>query len=105
MLPAFPARAYEHFYEARYLLRYEEGAYKEAIAYIDTLLETHRDYYPFYLNDIRTKAELLSLSGQPQQSIRLYRDYIQAYDSFAKEEIALQLDELLIQYEVEKTQQ
>ena len=47
ILPAFPRPCYEHFYEARYLLHYEEGAYKEAIADIDTLLETHRDYYPF----------------------------------------------------------
>ncbi len=105
MLPTFPARAYEHFYEARYLLCYEEGAYKEAIADIDTLIETHRDYFPFYLNDIQAKAELLSLSGQPRQSIQLYRDYIQANDSIAKEEIARQLDELRVQYEVEKAQQ
>ncbi len=52
-----------------------------------------------------TKAELLSLSGQPQQSIRLYRDYIKPTIPSRKEEIARQLDELRIQYEVEKTQQ
>lgn len=105
ILPAFPARAYEHFYEACCMLLYREGKFKEAIAYVDTLLDTHRHYYPFFLNDLLIKAELLSLSGQPQQSIELYRNYIQANDSITKEEIASKLDELRIQYQVEKAQQ
>lgn len=105
MRPDFPARAYEHFYEARYMLLLKEGKYKEAIANIDTLLETHRYYSPFFLNDLLAKAELLSLNGQSHESIELYRHYIQANDSIAKEEIARQIDELQIQYQVEKAQQ
>lgn len=105
MRPDFPARAYEHFYEARYMLHYNEGKYKEAIADIDTLLNAHQYHYPFYLQDVLSKAELLSLSGQSQQSIGLYRTYIHANDSIAKEEIARQLNELQVQYQVEKTQQ
>ncbi len=105
MRPDCPARAYEHFYEARYMLRYDEGKYKEAIADIDTLLNTHQYYFSFYLQDLLSKAELLSLSGQSQQSIGLYRTYIHANDSIAKEEIARQLNELQVQYQVEKTQQ
>ena len=103
--PDFPARAYEHFYEARYMLRYKEGKYEEAIADIDTLLNTHQYHSTFYLQDLLSKAELLSLSGHPRKSIGLYRDYIQANDSIAKAEIARQLNELQVQYQVEKTQQ
>lgn len=103
--PSLPARAYEHFYEARCLLRYKQEDYKGAIADIDILLETHRHFLPFYLNDLQTKAELLALEGQPRQSIELYRSYIKANDSIAKQEIARQLDELRVQYQVVQAQQ
>lgn len=103
--PDFPARAYEHFYEACYLYMYKEEKYKEAVAYVDTLMETHRDYFPFFFNDMLAKAELLSLSGQPHESIGLYREYISASDSVAKIDIARQIEELRIQHQVEKTLQ
>lgn len=105
MRPEFPARAYEHFYEACYMYMYEKGEYKEAIAQVDTLMETHRDYFPFLLDDMLVKAELLSLDGQSHESIRLYRNYISASDSIAKIDIARQIEELRIQHQVEKMEQ
>lgn len=100
-----PARAYEHYYEAAYMLAAEQRSYKQAITYIDTLLEMHRYYYPFYLKDLQTKAELLSLNGDAIQSANVYKEYIHGNDSLLKAEKIRQLDELRIQYQVGKTKQ
>lgn len=100
-----PARAYEHYYEAAYMLSAEQKLYKEAIANIDTLLQMHRYYYPFYLKDLQVKAELLSLSGDAIQSANAYKEYIHGNDSLLRAEKIRQLDELMVQYQVEKTQQ
>ena len=100
-----PARAYEHYYEAAYMLSAEQKSHEQAIAYIDTLLDMHQYYYPFYLKDLHIKAELLSLSGDARQSANAYKEYIHGKDSLLKAENIRELDELRVQYQVERAQQ
>lgn len=102
--PNFPANAYEHYYAAKCLLLQREHKYDEAIAIVDTLLNTHSYYYPFYLRDLLVKAELLSRSGHSQESIELFKSYIRGNDSLLRAENIRQLDELRIQYQVEKAE-
>lgn len=102
--PKFPANAYEHYYEAKCLLLQREHKYDEAIANVDTLLHTHSYYYPFYLKDLLVKAELLSRGGRAGESILIYKEYIRGNDSLLRAENIRQLDELRIQYQVEKAE-
>lgn len=100
--PHIPGNAYEQFYKARFKLHYAEGAHAKALADIDILLKAHKEFPAFYLNDLLLKAELLSLTGQPQKGIALYHEYIQAKDSINRVEIAERLDELHTIYEVDR---
>lgn len=100
--PHIPGNAYEQFYEARFQLHYSERAYEKALADINVLLDAHKEFYAFYLDDLLKKAELLSLTGQPQKGIALYHEYIQAKDSISRVEIAERLDELHTIYEVDR---
>lgn len=104
MHPNFPANAYEHYYAAKCIQLQQEHKYDEAIANVDTLLKTHSYYYPFYLRDLLVKAELLSRSGRAQESISIFKDYIKGNDSLLRAENIRQLDELRIQYQVEKAE-
>ncbi len=100
--PDIPARAYEHFYEARRELRSIQGDYEGAVADADTLLSTHRDYYPFRLDDMLRKARLLGMAGRTGESADVYSDYIRAADSVNRVDIAGRLDRLRTLYEVDK---
>lgn len=104
ILPHFPARAYEHFYEARILYNKQVGEYGQALADVNILIETHQGYFPFYLDDVLAKAEILALGGHEEESVSFYKKYIAAADSIAHEEISYQLEELKVRYEVEKSQ-
>lgn len=100
--PHIQGNAYEQFYEARFQLHYSKKEYDKALADIDILLEAHKEFPAFYLNDLLKKAELLSLTGQPQKGITLYHKYIQEKDSINRVEIAERLDELQTIYEVDR---
>ena len=102
--PHFPARAYEHFYEARILYNKQIGEYEKALADANILLDTHQGYFPFYLDDLLEKAELLAMGGYAKECVPFYQEYIEAADSIAHEEITYQLEELKVRYEVEKSQ-
>ena len=104
ILPHFPARAYEHFYEARILYNKQTGEYGKALSDVNILLDAHQGYFPFYLDDILAKAEILALGGHEEESVSFYEKYIAAADSIAHEEISYQLEELKVRYEVEKGQ-
>lgn len=104
ILPHFPARAYEHFYEARILYNKQTGEYGKALSDVNILLDAHQGYFPFYLDDILAKAEILTLGGHEEESVSFYEKYIAAADSIAHEEISYQLEELKVRYEVEKGQ-
>lgn len=102
--PEYPANAYEHYYEANALLLKAEQKYDEAIANVDTLLEAHSSYYPFYLKDLLVKAELLALSGRSVESVDSFMRYIRANDSLMRAENLRQLDKLRVQYQIEKAE-
>lgn len=100
--PQIPANAYEHFYGTRTKLYHARGEYTKALADIDLLIEAHKEFPSFYLDDLLRKAELLSLAGQPQKGVALYHEYIQAKDSVNRVEIATRLEELQTLYEVNR---
>lgn len=102
MQPGIPARAYEHYYEALCTLHSMEGDYPGALAAADTLLSTHKDYFPFYLDDMLRKAEILTHLGRGVESTRLYSRYIAVKDSIERIEIATQMDKLQTLYEVDR---
>lgn len=102
--PEYPANAYEHYYEANTLLLKAERKYDEAIANVDTLLEAHSCYYPFYLRDLLVKAELLTLSGRSIEGIDCFKKYLKANDSLMRAENLRQLDKLRVQYQIEKAE-
>ena len=102
--PQYPANAYEHYYAANAMLFKAEKKYDAAIANVDTLLHAHSSYYPLYLRDVLVKAELLALSGRPIESVDNFMRYINANDSLMKAENLRQLDELRVQYQIEKAE-
>ncbi len=99
--PSLPSRAYEQYYLARALVAASVRDYDMALACADTLMATHRDYYPFYLNDMLLKAQLLDESGRHRESVAMYRDYIQASDSVTRLDVGRRLDELRMIHGVE----
>ena len=102
MRPGIPARAYEHYYEARCEQLYRQADYTGALIAIDTLLNTHQGYFPFYLHDLLRKAEILAHQGKGVESTRLYSRYIAMQDSIERIEIAARMDKLQTLYEVDR---
>lgn len=102
MRPGIPARAYEHYYEARCEQLCLQADYTGALTAIDTLLNTHQGYFPFYLHDLLRKAEILAHQGKGVESTRLYSRYIAMQDSIERIEIAAQMDKLQTLYEVDR---
>lgn len=100
--PTIPARAYEHYYEARCEQLCRKGDYKNALVAVDTLLNTHIGYFPFYLHDMLRKAEILAHLGNGIESTRLYSRYIAVKDSIERIEIATQMNKLQTLYEVDR---
>lgn len=100
--PSLPARAYEHYYEARSRQYTLQGRYREALNAADILLTAHREYFPFYLDDMLRKADIVSRMGRADESREIYLRYIQVKDSIERIEIAAQMDKLRTLYEVDR---
>ena len=96
-----PARAYEHFYEARSLMYASEGDYAASLADIDTLLNTHRCFPWFYLRDLRLKAEILNDAGLHAESAHTYSRYIAYHDSLSAKLTDRRLEDLTLLYRSE----
>lgn len=105
MLPALPARAYEHYYDVR--SRYNElvGNYPAAVADIDTLLETHHDFPWFYVSDLRRRAAALARAGRYVESIGDYVRYAEMRDSMATSLTDMRLADLSALYRSELERQ
>lgn len=101
MLPSLPARAYEHLYEVRSELRAAEGDWAGALEDIDTLLNTHRHYPWFYIEDILLKAQVLNLAGRHQESADAYSRYVAFHDSLSNSITGKRLNELTTLYRTE----
>lgn len=102
ILPTVPARAYEHYYEARIRQYILQKRYKDALANVDILLETHTGYFPFYLHDMLLKADILAHLHRPDESRKLYFAYMQAKDSIDRVEIATHMDKLNTLYQLDR---
>lgn len=100
--PGVPARAYEHYYEARARQYALQGRYADALVVADLLLSAHAGYFPFYLDDMLRKADILAHLRRPEESRQLYFRYMQAKDSIERVEIAMHMDKLNTQYHVDR---
>lgn len=101
MLPQYPARAYEHYYEVKGELDAASGNYAEAIACIDTLVAAHRDFPWFRLYDIKTKARLLEKAGRHKEGMDVYSEYVVMHDSLLASQVDLRLKDLTVLYRSE----
>lgn len=99
--PALPARAYEHYYNARALAEARSGNYPAALAAIDTLLATHSDFPWFYLNDLKLRAAILHMAGRDDESVADYERHALLRDSLATEQVSNQLADLTALYHTE----
>lgn len=101
VLPNLPSRAYEHLYAVRCRVRASESDWAGAIADIDTLLNTHKDFPWFYLKDLRLKAEILNLAGKHNESAKAYSDYVAFHDSLSNKITDKRLHDLTVLYRTE----
>ncbi len=105
VLPALPSRAYEHLYEVRCKVRASDADWVGAIADVDTLLKTHKDFPWFYLKDILLKAEILNMAGKHEESAKAYSDYISFHDSLSNKITDRRLHDLTVLYRTEIDQE
>lgn len=103
--PDFPARAYEHFYAVRCKIRAYDSQSDGAIADVDTLLDTHKDFPWFYVKDLLLKAEILNLLGRHEESIEAFSKYIEFHDSLSNNITQKRLQDLSILYRTELDEQ
>lgn len=96
-----PARAYEHFYEARCAARAAKGDYSGALADVDTLLFTHACFPWFYLKDLQLKARVLNDAGLHEESAKTYSQYIAFHDSLSTKLTDRRLHDLTLLYRSE----
>lgn len=96
-----PARAYEHFYKTRCLIRTAERNFSGALADVDTLLNTHVCFPWFYLRDLQLKAEVENAAGLHEASARTYSQYIAYHDSLSTKLTDRRLDYLTLLYRSE----
>lgn len=101
VLPALPARAYEHLYEVRCKVRASGSDWEGAIADVNTLLKTHEDFPWFYLRDLLLKAEVLNMAGKHEESANAYSDYIAFHDSLSRKITDKRLHDLTVLYRTE----
>lgn len=101
MIPTLPSRAYEHLYQVRCLARADEGNWLGAIADVDTLLSTHKEYPWFYLKDLLLKADILNRAGEYEKSANAYSDYIAFHDSLSNKITDRRLHDLTVLYRTE----
>lgn len=105
VLPSFPSRAYEHLYGVRCMVRAADADWEGAIADVDTLLLTHKDFPWFFLKDLFLKAEILNMAGKHEESARAYSDYITFHDSLSNNITAQRLHDLTVLYRSEIDQE
>ncbi|MDE6297488.1 MAG: helix-turn-helix transcriptional regulator [Muribaculaceae bacterium] len=101
ILPALPSRAYEHFYAVRCKVRATDENWTGAVADVDTLLATHKDFPWFYLKDLLLKAEILNKAGEHEKSAKIYSDYIDFHDSLSNKINDRRLHDLTLLYRTE----
>lgn len=99
--PNLPARAYEHFYNARAKIRSRQGNFSDALEDVDTLLSTHSRFPWFYLHDLLLKADILNDAGMHEQSTRTYSNYIAYHDSLSSKLTDSRLHDLTVLYRSE----
>lgn len=105
ILPALPSRAYEHLYAVRCIARAADSDWKGAIADVDTLLVTHKDFPWFYLKDLLLKAEILNMAGEHEKSAAAYSRYIAFHDSLSAKITDKRLHDLTVLYRTEIDQE
>lgn len=101
MIPSLPARAYEHLYEVRCKVRSHDADWNAAIADVDTLLNTHKDFPWFYVKDLLMRAEVLNLAGRHEESNDAFSRYIEFHDSLSSNITEKRLHDLTILYRSE----
>lgn len=101
IVPALPARAYEHFYEVRCRVRAHDCDWAGAIADVDSLLLTHQEFPWFYVKDLLLKAEVLNLAGKHQESNEAFSRYIEFHDSLSNNITEKRLQDLTVLYRSE----
>lgn len=101
MLPALPPRAYEHLFEVRCLVRASDNDRSGAIADVDTLLATHKNFPWFYLKDLYLKARVLNQIGHHEQSVRAFAEYMAFHDSLSNAITDSRLNDLTVLYRSE----
>ena len=101
MIKILPARAYEHFYFTRANLRSHIGNYSGALADVDTLLATHRNFPWFYLQDLLLKAAILDAADRHDLSADTYSRYVEYHDSISKRLTDRRLHDLTVLYRTE----
>ncbi len=101
MLPNLPPRAYEHLFEVRCQVRAADNDGAGAIADVDTLLSTHKDFPWFYLKDLFLKARVLSKIGSHEQSARAFAEYVAFHDSLSNVITDSRLNDLTVLYRSE----
>ncbi|MDE5880649.1 MAG: helix-turn-helix domain-containing protein [Muribaculaceae bacterium] len=105
ILPTLPSRAYEHFYAVRCKVRAADSNWQGAIADVDTLLKTHKDFPWFYLKDLLLKAEILNMAGKHEESAKAYSNYIAFHDSLSNKITDKRLHDLTVLYRTEIDQE
>lgn len=90
--------------ELRFQIELEQGYLKEALGKIDPLIEKNREYgemqsVQYYLGE---KIKLLCHFSADKDFFNTYNEYINLLDSARNIEVTRQLDELHVQYEVER---
>lgn len=98
---SLPARAYEHFYDVRSCIRAHNGDFSGALADVDTLLNTHRCFPWFYLQDLKLKAEVQNMAGRHEESALTYSEYIAFHDSLSALLTNRRLQDLTLLYRSE----
>lgn len=105
ILPDLPSRAYEHLYAVRCRVRAADADWKGAIADVDTLLATHKNFPWFYLKDLLLKAEILNMAGDHEESAAAYSSYIAFHDSLSAKIADKRLHDLTVLYRTEIDQE
>lgn len=100
-LPQLPARAYEHLYEVRGLVRAHDADWEGALADAETLLHTHKGNPWFYIRDLLLKAEVLNLAGRHEESNDAFTRYIEYHDSLSNNITEQRLQDLTVLYRSE----
>ena len=101
VLPNLPSRAYEHLYAVRCRVRATDSDWPGAIADVDTLLATHKDFPWFYLKDLLLKAEILNMAGKHEESAGAYSEYVGFHDSLSNKITDKRLHDLTVLYRTE----